>query len=303
MESIEGEPSKNVPPPNILHKPKEDKKKYFDEIIGKFVDEYVIHDPDAEKIRRYEATQERCNNTCHDHAYSRGNEALQKTPQMERVSLDNDEDFVRNYGLQVINLTVLLLQLKDTAAGADGDHDTIDEKLLLSFFKYSINYSKYVTEMLLAILQKEALLTERMAEKLRWGKFINWKDGKGRNIENDLAQEMNVKLAKSLIASMGANNTKSAITRATKAVAGIREIIDNYDSSSGVPPSSTRHARRSSKQDEVNMIRDLRKISPFKVIPGRNHLSFPDIAPNERSRLDFGSFHQWIRKHMRQMGT
>ena len=75
----------------------------------------------------------------------------------------------------------MLMQLKDTTKERDGDRSLVNEKLLLIFFKSNNNYSKYAIEMLLLIIQKECMLSERMAEQLRWGKFINWKGGKGNN--------------------------------------------------------------------------------------------------------------------------
>ena len=46
-----------------------------------------------------------------------------------------EDDFVTNYGLCFIFLTILLLQMKDTAAETDGEKNLINQKLLLSVFK------------------------------------------------------------------------------------------------------------------------------------------------------------------------
>ena len=62
-------------------------------------------------------------------------------------------------------LTIVLLQLKDTAAEGDGDHNLINQKLLLSIFKSLGAYSKYAIEMFVSIAQIECLLTERMSEE------------------------------------------------------------------------------------------------------------------------------------------
>ena len=45
-----------------------------------------------------------------------------------------DDDFVKNYTLCFIYLTLVILQLKDTAAEGDGDRNIMNKKLLLSIF-------------------------------------------------------------------------------------------------------------------------------------------------------------------------
>ena len=75
-----------------------------------------------------------------------------------------EEDYVSNYALCYIFLTILILQLKDTAAEADGERNLINQKLLLSVFKSMGAYSKYALEMFVSIAQIECMLTPRMLE-------------------------------------------------------------------------------------------------------------------------------------------
>ena len=56
---------------------------------------------------------------------------------------DNDDDYIRNYALCCIFLTILILQMKDTSAEGDGERNLINKKLLLSVFKSLGSYSKY----------------------------------------------------------------------------------------------------------------------------------------------------------------
>ena len=42
MEKLDDCPAKNKPPPGIAHQKDENKVKYFNTFIGKFVDEYVV---------------------------------------------------------------------------------------------------------------------------------------------------------------------------------------------------------------------------------------------------------------------
>lgn len=48
MEKLDDQPTEFVPPAGIVHMAREKKKEYFDLVIGKFVDEYIIPDPEKE---------------------------------------------------------------------------------------------------------------------------------------------------------------------------------------------------------------------------------------------------------------
>ena len=80
-----------------------------------------------------------------------------------------------NYGLCFIFLTILLLQMKNTAAEADGERNLIKQKLLMSVFKSMGAYSKYAIEMFATIALIECMLTPRLAEefKFEWGLFLS----------------------------------------------------------------------------------------------------------------------------------
>ena len=116
MSTVEDLPSKNTFPANIRQETLENKKKAFDDIFGRFMDEFLF----------------------------------QKNAGADVIE---EDDFVTNYGLCFIFLTILLLQMKDTAAEADGERNLINQKLSLSFFKSMGAYSKYAIEMFISIAQ------------------------------------------------------------------------------------------------------------------------------------------------------
>ena len=128
-------PAKNTFPPHISAQSEENKKIYFEEVFGKFSDVYL----------------------------------LQKT------AITDGEDYVKNYALCFIFLTILILLLKDTAAEADGEGNLINQKLLLSVFKSMGAYSKYTLEMFTNIAQMECMLTLCLDEEVKWGFFVNWR--------------------------------------------------------------------------------------------------------------------------------
>ena len=80
--------------------------------------------------------------------------------------------------------------MKDTAAEADGNRNLINQKLLLAVFKSIGNYIKYAIDMFVSTAQIECLLTTKLFEEFKWGFFVNYRGGAGKNIEDDLAQEI-----------------------------------------------------------------------------------------------------------------
>ena len=67
---------------------------------------------------------------------------------------------------------------------------------------------------------------------------------------------------------MGANKTKKAVERLTKASGGKRKIVENFGKISKVAPQSPCHTHKTSEKDEELVRQDLRRLRPIKKIPG-----------------------------------
>lgn len=265
MASVDDVPTVNRFPPNFSRETEENKTKYFDDVFAKFIDEYL----------------------------------LQKNFNV----IGDEEDHVTNYALCFIFLTILILQLKDTAAEADGERNLVNQKLLLSVFKSMGAYSKYALEMFVSIAQIECVLTPRLSEEFKWGFFCNWRGGAGNNIEDDVAQEISNAVSKAVVQRMGPNKTFQSISKVGKATNGIKEIKEQFDLTAGIHPNSVQHATRDSLKDEREMIADLVQLDPFRNVPGRCHNSFPDIKRSPMRYLNIAEFHQWLDKHKREMSN
>lgn len=201
-----------------------------------------------------------------------------------------------------MELTVFLMQLIDTTAEGDGIRSNINRKRLMLYFKSASTFSKYSLEMFTAIAQTEALMSEKLAHRVSWGRFVNWAGGAGKNIEADLAQEICNRQTKDVVRGMGANKTEQSIARASKAAAGVSHIVEQFDNCTGVKKSSTAHATKSAKEDEVLMMADLRKLRPFRPIPGRAFSSFKDLTISLTSDIDMKALYDWLEMHKRQIG-
>ena len=205
---------------------------------------------------------------------------------------EEERDYVTNYALSYIFLTVLILKMKDTAAEADGERNLINQKSLLSVFKSMGAYSKYALELFVSIAQIECLLTPRLTEEFKWDFFVNWRGSAGNNIEDEVAQEIFNRLSKSVVQRMGPNKTFRSISKVCKATNGNKEVKEQFDTSAGIHPSSVQHTTRESLKDEKEMVADLTRLDPFRRIPGRCHDSFPETEWCPLRYLNNVEFHQ-----------
>jgi len=194
------------------------------------------------------------------------------------------------------------MQLIDTCAEGDGARNNINKKRLLLYFKSTNSFSKYAIEMFTSIAQIEAIVSEQMAERLTWERFVNWHGGLGKNIAKDTAQEVCVKVSKDVVKGMGANKTEKSILRASMSGPGVYDIKSSFDKATNIHKRSHAHSTRSSVEDEMMMLADLRKLRPFTVVSGRSHQHFSDIEISSTSSLDMGDFYTWLEKHKQQIG-
>ena len=220
MESLTGEPTRNIPPQN---RSRVANKQHFKKTFDAFVDTYILQECD------------------------------------EEVPIEL-QDKVMNYGLCVIEFTVLLQQMIDTVHEGDGERLLVNMKYLLLMFKAKSNYSKYAIEGMRFITQVKCTLSQQLATRVTYGRFVNTARKKGHNLETDLAMEHTIKSTKNLINAMGANKTEASVQRATRAVSGVQQIVHSYDACSNVTPASTAHARKGADKDEQLMIADLMKL-------------------------------------------
>lgn len=142
-------------------------------------------------------------------------------------------------------------------------------KVLLLHFKSLKKFNSYAIEMLVNIVQNNVLLSEGLANQCVWAATTNWNGGSGKNIEIELLQENQNCDQKNLIRAMSENKTDKAITRASRASGGIREIVENFDTISQVKKNLGKHTHTSSKKDEMTILKDLRDLRPFTSKPGR----------------------------------
>jgi hypothetical protein len=192
------------------------------------------------------------------------------------------------------------MQLIDTCKEGDGERSMINKKRLLMYFKSSSSFQNYSIEMFTSIAQVEALVSEEMAHRLTWGRFVNWHGGAGKNIACDMAQEICNRTSKDVVRGMGANKTRKAMMRASKASAGVFQIVQQVCNTTKIKKSSQAHTHKNN-DDEILMLQDLQKLKPFEMNPGRCHLNFKNMQVSPTSTVDMAKLFSWLEKHKKQI--
>lgn len=256
----------------------EHKQKYFQETFDKFIHEYVLGDDDTDQSEP-------------------GDEGAH-TDHAGATLVEN----LRNYSKNVLQYFFVLEDYRDAVKEGDGERMAQIHKDFLLYFKTDRSFNAYAIEMMVNITQNEVLLSEQEAHRMIWSQTVNWKGGKGKNTEADLMQENRNNDHKTGIKMMGANKTKKAVERLTKASGGKRKIVENFDEISKVASQSTTHTHRSSEKDEALVRQDLRRLRPFKKTPGRFHPSFPEQYAHPLEKVDYVELHSWLKGHMQNIG-
>ena len=167
-------------------------------------------------------------------------------------------DRVCCYSVNVLQTFMVIADFKDAVSSGNGEHlSTLHKQLLIHFFS-ATGFNDYAIEMLTNIMQSKILLSEAEAHKCKWASTVNWSGGDRKNVEIDLFQENRNKDMKAMIKAMAANKSEKAISRASKAVRGVKKIVEAYEKQ--VPlrrKSSSHHTHKSSAADEKMIMADL----------------------------------------------
>ena len=214
---------------------------------------------------------------------------------------DDSTDGIFNYAQNLLKSFMILLDCKDAVASGNGEHLAVVQKQMLFHFSSISGFNSYAIEMLISTVQNEVLLSPREAHQCKWAALANWKGGKDKNIEIDLHQENRNADLKGLIRLMGANKTEKAIGRMSRAVGGVRKVVDVFEEQAVIKPKSSAHSHRSSAQDEDKVLHDLHKLKPFSPIIGRSHKSFVGISSDPLENLNEQLFCEWLKRHQKNI--
>lgn len=206
----------------------------------------------------------------------------------------SQEDRRLNYGLQVIQLGVMLMQLYDTEKEGDGDRSLINWKMLMLYFRCRPRGMKYAYEAMRFITNVKALYPKKTAHRILYGQFVNPRGGDRNNYANDLKMEHSIQDHKVCLRGMRGNKTLKAVQRCSSSSYGQKEFCIQFDAQSKIPLDSTRHTHACTTEDVKAMLAIVNEAKTFEYELGRKLHCFPNISKSPLDKLDAALLHRWL---------
>lgn len=209
-----------------------------------------------------------------------------------------DDDEVHNYSCHLLSIGCFYLVYKDAIKEGDGERVLDCWRYLLPIFHNS-GRRNYSNEALHFLCQYHQDLPPQQAQQLLYSRFVNTRGVRGRNIPLDLHQEHLNKLCKDCVKGLGSNKTKQGITRCSKALGILHDLLKNFDENNHVVSANGAHHSPSYKQDLNLILEELQQTKVFDIVPNRKHKSFK----NPKNMLHAKSFDEiaaWVSEHLKK---
>ena len=200
-------------------------------------------------------------------------------------------------------MALLLRNFMDAIKEGDGERIIRCIKMFLLHFKQDGSGStKYALEALFHLFQLFALLSPRLAERLKWNRTVNNKGCLGCNVAMDLALEHDNHLIKDMIRGLGANISEASVRRICRAFFILKAFLEQVDLEMKVKKISGEHTKKSAKQDLHKLVQTLHEQNVFEQQATREPMSsFPDCPRDYLQLLDPKGLFSWINDHKRNV--
>lgn len=235
--------------------------------------------------------------------WTSGQNYINPTPNTQLLQADG----VFNYACSLLFFGMIFKEFNDCIKEGDADRELVCWKILLLLFKIKFkakcNRVKYAYTAFKYLCQVKATLSERMAEKLKWGRYVNSSGGKGKNIPCDLRIEHEVRNLKCRFESLGKNLTPTTAQKIARSQTKLNDVVSNFDKHMKTTTLSMGHTTLSSELDVDIMVSDLLLADVFTKKPGRQHKDFPDQLPSPISKLDMADILRWMKVLVRKFSS
>lgn len=205
-------------------------------------------------------------------------------------------DGVYAYACETLSLGLLYFEYRDAIKEGDGERVMRVWKFLLLLFKAS-GRTNYSIEALTLLTQYYLILPPRLAEQLKWSRFVNVHGLPGHNISCDLHMEHLNREVKTVIKGLGANKSSKAIMRTGKATGVLTNTLTEFDKDNDISADRGAHAIKSADKDLAKIQKQLTSSKVFEILPGRKHRTFKNLKTNLIRTLKKKDLTEWIIYH------
>ena len=278
MTDVTSTPTTNIDINKIRELPKGEKKKALFIVVQRFLDHYALHGKADQLASTVESLSKEPAKKSKKGDKSKTGEKEMKKRQSQL------EDGVYNYACRVLGMNLLARNFHDASREGDGERLIRCWKFLLLHFKVD-GRIKYSVEAFHLLAQVNALLPSHMAHRLIWNRTCNVSGGQGKNIPLDLMVEHYNRVFKDDLNTFRSNIGEKSVSRSSRAIGIMKEMLDKFDSSIKIKKPSGRHIGPSDQRDFEIMLKILVSEEVFKHKLGRGHRSFVNISSDPFASL------------------
>ena len=207
---------------------------------------------------------------------------------------DKQPDKIKDYGHLVLESGITFLYFLELVKRPNRQKMLALLKMMMLQMKGRNTKAKYPREILRLLVQQYSVIGLRDACQIFHACFVNLDGSEDGHVAADLVQEWQVKESKSHIKHMYSNKSESNIEHRTAAIPGIHAIAKNFDDQAGTIIRAKKHKQKDSKEDELKIINDLRKIKPFYHTEGRAYHGFQRIPRSFLQKIGNCSLQAWF---------
>ncbi len=214
--------------------------------------------------------------------------------------IGSNPDRVYGYSCDIITQGLLFMEFTDAIREGDGHRVLRCYKFLMLLFKVT-GRKNYAIDSFILLAQYYIIFTPRMAEELKWSRFVNTHGRPGKNVSADLHMEYLNKEVKTAIAGLGSNITDNSIQRIGKCIGELVKVTANYDGENRIPSESGRHFALGITGDLEKVVKELVTSKVLQQIPGRAHVAFKKHVPNPLRKLKPPDILDWMRTRFKKL--
>ena len=140
---------------------------------------------------------------------------IQKYANIDKVVKQDDD--LHFYVTELLTLTLIWHNYHDSVREGDGDRVMMLWKFLLVILKKS-NRKNYSKEAFILLMHYHFLLSDRLAEQLKWSRFVNTQGQRGCNMPCDLHLEHLNRQLKGSLRNLRSNIDRNCINHAARSI-------------------------------------------------------------------------------------